>query len=349
VIALDTSYQFCNSSLLWSEISSNKLKSSQIQTFSLSHPNKPEITSSTEILVYPQDILEDETIDECYQRFKKDPHQFYSSIRVDQMHTPPTFITDSDYDEESDILISCDSTETSETTPVLTMYKRVDKKVKPVSGTFPQEACIDQHFPHNPLQNLITLTPYPPKFIPSERLSYEHMNSLKINSQGFLWPEEEKLFQHIMLLNQDTLAFEETDRGTLKESYFTPYIIPTIPHVPWEYKYIPIPPGIRQKVIELLKSKINAGAYEPSQSAYRSQWFCVLKKNGKLRLVHDLQSLNKISIQDAGLIPIVDDFVESFAGAQCYTIFDLFWGFNAHKMHPDSRDLTAFLTPLGLL
>jgi hypothetical protein len=99
-----------------------------------------------------------------------------------------------------------------------------------------------------------------------------------------------------MHLNQDALAFEETDRGTLKESYFPPYIIPTIPHVPWEYKNIPIPPGIREKVIDLLRTKINAGVYKPSQSAYHSHWFCVLKKNGKLHLVHDLQPLNKFSI-----------------------------------------------------
>jgi hypothetical protein len=216
------------------------------------------------------------------------------------------------------------------------MYKRVDKKIKPVSGTFPQTARVERQFPHDPLRNLIPLTPHPPEFIPNARLTKERMESLNINSQGYLSPEEVKLFQHIMNLNQETLAFEETDRGTLKESYFSPYIIPTVPHVPWEYKNIPIPPGIRQKVIELLKSKINAGVYEPSQSAYRSRWFCVLKKNGKLRLVHDLQPLNKISIRDAGLIPIIDDFVESFAGAQCYTVFDLFWGFDARKMHPES-------------
>ena len=50
-----------------------------------------------------------------------------------------------------------------------------------------------------------------------------------------------------------------------------------------------------------------------------------------------------------GLPPIVDDFIEPFAGQQCYTVFDLFWGFYAHTVHPQSRDLTAFLTPLGLL
>jgi transposase InsO family protein len=75
----------------------------------------------------------------------------------------------------------------------------------------------------------------------------------------------------------------------------------------------------------------------------------VLKKNGKLCIVHDLQPLNKVSIRDAGMLPIVDDFVEGFAGRQCYTVFDLYWGFDARKMDPESRDMTAFMTPLGLL
>jgi hypothetical protein len=30
-------------------------------------------------------------------------------------------------------------------------------------------------------------------------------------------------------------------------------------------------------------------------------------------------------------------------------VFDLFWGFDARRVHPESRDLTAFATPLGLL
>ena len=62
-----------------------------------------------------------------------------------------------------------------------------------------------------------------------------------------------------------------------------------------------------------------------------------------------MQPLNKVSIRDAGLPPNLDNFVEPFAGRQCYTVFDLYWGFDARKVHPKSRDLTAFLTPLGLL
>ena len=253
--------------------------------------------------------------------------------------------------EEDDKYIFCpvDSPQQNNTPLALTAYKRVDKKVHPVSGTFPIDAQVRRQIPEDPLATLTPLPECPPEFTPTQKLTQERLDMLSVNSDGFLLPEEEKLFKHIMWLNQEALPFEEKDRGTLKESYFSPYIMPTIPHTPWEYRNIPIPPGILSKVIELLKLKMEAGVYEPSQSSYRSRWFCVLKKNGSLRLVHDLQPLNKVTIRDAGQLPIVDDFVEGFAGRQCYTVFDLFWGFDARKVDPNSRDLTAFMTPLGLL
>ena len=232
---------------------------------------------------------------------------------------------------------------------VYTAYKRVDKKVKPVPGQIPEEIRVTRKFPEDPLRSLPTLPIHPPIFQPTSHLTTERLEEMKINTDQFLWPEEEKLFKHILKLNEKTLVFEENDRGTLREDYFSPYIIPTIPHIPWAFSHIPIPPGLRDKVIELLKEKKEAGVYEQSQSSYRSRWFCVLKKNGKLRIVHDLQPLNAVTIRDAGLPPILDAFVEPFAGRQCYTAFDLHWGFDARKIHPISRDLTAFMSPLGLM
>lgn len=232
---------------------------------------------------------------------------------------------------------------------VLGAYKRVDRRVKPVPGVFPEDARVERRFPEDPLLSLPLLTPNPPDFTPGERLTIERLEEIKINEEGFLWPEEEKLFAHILKINEQALAFQESHRGTFREDYFTPYIIPVVPHEPWEFANIPIPPGIKEKVISLLKEKIGAGVYENSQSSYRSRWFCVVKKNGKLRIVHDLQPLNKVTIRDAGLPPKVDEFVEDFAGRKCYTVFDLFWGFDARKVHPTSRDMTSFQTPLGLL
>lgn len=109
---------------------------------------------------------------------------------------------------------------------------------------------------------------------------------------------------------------------------FTPgsrYTLERKSYKTWSLRNIPIPPGIFDRVVEIIKSKIAAGVYEPSNSSYRSRWFCVLKKDGKsLRLVHDLQPLNAVVIKDAGLPPMVEQYAESFGGRGCYGIFDHF-------------------------
>jgi hypothetical protein len=252
-------------------------------------------------------------------------------------------------DDDDLIIYPTDSFEPNNAKFVFGAYKRVDKKIHPISTSFPEDCRVTRQIPEDPLLTLPPLPIRPPEFVPSQKITETRMTELNVNSTGFLWPEEEKLFKHIMKLNEEGIAFEDVERGTLKESYFSPYIIPTIPHVPWEEKNIPIPPGLKDMVIAVLKLKMDAGVYEHSQSSYRSKWFVVLKKNGKLRIVHDLQPLNRVTIRDAGMLPIVDDFVEEFAGHECYTVFDLFWGFDARKTHPRSRDLTAFMTSLGLL
>src|SRR6202000_1768901 len=142
---------------------------------------------------------------------------------------------------------------------------------------------------------------------PTTKITQERMDSLDISKEGFLWPKEEKLVKHVLKLNKDALAFVESERGTLRDDYFTPYIMPTIPHKPWVYGNIRIPPGIKQQVIALLRDKLSAGVYETSQSSYRSRWFCVTKKNGKIRIVHDLQPLNGVTIREAGKPPKVDE------------------------------------------
>ncbi|KAJ7130388.1 hypothetical protein C8R44DRAFT_829748 [Mycena epipterygia] len=157
-----------------------------------------------------------------------------------------------------------------------TMYKRVDKKIRPVSTTFSPEYEVKRQIPLDPLKTLPILDPHPPPFISTPRLTTERLAQLEINKEGFLSEEEERLFIRVMELNQDALAFEDAERGTFKDEYFSPYKIATrsarvhctVPHVPWEYKNIPIPPGILQKVIDVLKLKIEAGVYEIKMANY---------------------------------------------------------------------------------
>ena len=110
---------------------------------------------------------------------------------------------------------------------------------------------------------------------------------------------------------------------------------------------LPIPPGICDKVIALIKQKITAGVYKPSNSSYCHQWFCVAKKNGDICIVHNLGPLNAITIKDAVQPPLVEHYAEQCSTCSIYTGLDLFVGYNHHTLAPESRDLTAFNTPLG--
>jgi hypothetical protein len=92
-----------------------------------------------------------------------------------------------------------------------------------------------------------------------------------------------------------SVATSECSR--LDERYFPPYKIPTVPHVPWSQRNIPVLPSTIGEVTCIIKEKIVSGVYEPSMAAYCSRWLCVVKKDGKsLRLVHNLQLLNVVTI-----------------------------------------------------
>ena len=83
--------------------------------------------------------------------------------------------------------------------------------------------------------------------------------------------------------------------------------------------------------------------YELSAAAYRSCWFCMLKQDGKmLRLVHDLQPLNAVTIWDSSVPPFVEHLAESFGGYTVYSMMDLFTGYDQHLLHVDFRDMTTF-------
>ncbi|KAG2341766.1 hypothetical protein BDR05DRAFT_848809, partial [Suillus weaverae] len=176
-------------------------------------------------------------------------------------------------------------------------YKKVANKVKPVATTMPAHAQIIRRFPEDPLASLPFLSPTPPAFIPGTRLTQERMDELGVFKNDFLLPEEQKLAAHILKNNELALAWDETEKGRFRDDYFPPVIIPTIEHTPWTHHQPPIPPGIKDEVVKLIKSKIASGVYEASNSSYQSRWFCVAKKSGAVRIVHDLQQLNSITVK----------------------------------------------------
>ena len=237
----------------------------------------------------------------------------------------------------------------SNTPKTVYKYKKVSQKVRPVAALIPEHMKPKRQFPEDPLRNIQPLPYHPPEFKPSTKITEERMKKLAIEQHEELWPEERKLLQYVLCTNERSIAFDESERGTFRRDYFSDYIIPTIPHEPWSEKNISLPPGYRDELIRMLKEKIKAGVYESATTAYRSKWFYVKKKDGGLRIVHDLQRLNGVTIQDSAVPPIVEEFVEDYAGRSVYTVLDMYWGFHARMLDILSRDFTAFQTPLGAL
>jgi hypothetical protein len=174
------------------------------------------------------------------------------------------------------------------------------------------------------------------------------MDKLDLDPAKWLWPDELKLVCWLISTHKLMFAWEVSECSRLNERYFPLYKIPTIPHTPWSQHNIPVPPSTINEVTHIIKEKIDSGIYEPSTSSYRLHWFCIVKKDGKsLRLVHNLQPLNAVTVHNASQPPFIKYLMESFAGYAVYGMLDLYSGYNQHVLHIDSCDLTAFGTPLG--
>ena len=230
-------------------------------------------------------------------------------------------------------------------------YKPVAQKVKPVIQELPSQFRIIRDIKGDPLAEMPALSPNPPEFEPVGRYTQERKEKIdKVHKEGFLLPEERKLLHHFMMQQNYGFAWEESEKGSFREDFFPPIDIPTVPHKPWVLKNIPIPPGLHREICRIIKSKLEAGAYEPSNSSYRSRWFCVIKKDGRnLRIVHSLEPLNEVTIAHSGIPPATETLAAQFAQRSCGGMFDLYVGYDERTLAESSRDLTTFQTPFGAL
>ena len=230
-------------------------------------------------------------------------------------------------------------------------YKPVALKVKPVVQELPAAFRIQREILGDLLADMPKLSPKPLDFEPTGRYTQERKDQFDVvHDRDFLLPEERKLMHHFMMLQNHGFAWDDMERGRFREDFFPPIDIPVVPHKPWVLKNIPIPPGLYQEVCKIIKKKLEAGVYEPSNSSYRSRWFCVIKKDGKnLRLVHSLEPLNEVTIAHSGIPPAMETLAAQFAGRACGGLFDLYVGYDERTLAESCRDLTTFQTPFGAL
>ena len=161
-------------------------------------------------------------------------------------------------------------------------YKPVALKVRPVETELPSRFCITCEIKGDPLLDIPQLSLQPSAYQPTGRYTEEHKEIIdRAHPSNFLLPEEHTLMHHFMSVQNAAFVWMESECGHFREDFFPPIKILTISHKPWAQRNIPIPPGIYEEVCWIIKAKLNAGVYEPSNSSYRSRWFCITKKDGK--------------------------------------------------------------------
>ncbi|KAE8218445.1 hypothetical protein CF319_g7679 [Tilletia indica] len=185
-----------------------------------------------------------------------------------------------------------------------TKSKSVAEKIRPTavpSSSFVQQPLKTITYSRDPYAT--PLTPTPPAFTPTEKLTAERVDALHFGPTGFVNKEERNLLLHVLKLRINAIAFDKEDKLSLNPDYADPFVINLGPHTPWTDFRPPYAKADRSAAISLLQDQLRDGDLEYSDSPYVTSHFYVKKKDGSLRLIIDMRSANQYTIRDANIPP----------------------------------------------
>ena len=109
-----------------------------------------------------------------------------------------------------------------------------------------------------------------------------------------------------------------------------------------------MPFAVRQEVARQLNKMQESGVIQPSSSPWASPVVLVKKKDGSHRFCVDYRELNSATKADTFPLPRIDDLLDQLGKSRFFSTLDLASGYWQIRVHPDSQEKTAFVTPQGL-
>ena len=97
-----------------------------------------------------------------------------------------------------------------------------------------------------------------------------------------------------------------------------------------------------------LETMQKEGVIVPSKSPWASPVVLVRKKDGSHRFCVDYRKLNSVTKADTFPLPRIDDLLDQLGKSKYFTTLDMASGYWQIRVHPDSQEKTARVTPQGL-
>lgn len=107
-----------------------------------------------------------------------------------------------------------------------------------------------------------------------------------------------------------------------------------------------LPFHTRQKVSDEIDRLLDLNIIEPATgpTTWVSPIVPVLKSNNKIRLCLDMRRPNEAIIREKHQIQKVEEILPQLTNAKVFSKIDLREGYHQIELHPDSRDITTFIT-----
>ena len=144
--------------------------------------------------------------------------------------------------------------------------------------------------------------------------------------------------------------FSEKESQQLPGHSIWDHTIELLPNAPSTLpgRLLPLTQEEIRKCHKFIQEHLQRGTITRSKSPYTANFFFVKKKDGKLRPVQDYWPLNKWTIRNQNVCPLIPQSIDRLSGCTLFTKFDVQWGYNNVCIKEEDKWKAAFLTPQGL-
>ena len=163
--------------------------------------------------------------------------------------------------------------------------------------------------------------------------------------QSTLTEEQCQQLQALLCEYADIFALDSSELGSTD---LVTHTIDTANHPPIDHQARRTPFALHDQIDEMVRKMLVQGVIEPSQSPWASPVVLVKKKDGSYRFCVDYRRLNSVTKMDVFPLPRIDDTLDLLSRTKFFTTLDLASGYWQVRMHPKSKEKTAFATWSGL-